>query len=86
MDVDADGVVVKWFVTDSGQVLKSQFTTVGPQGPVRREVHFSDYRPVDGLTLPFSRVTRDNGEVVVESRVKEIKVNPEVDPKLFQKP
>jgi zinc protease len=86
LEVSAEGVAVRWEVDDSGKLLKSSFKTTSQAGPVQREIEYSDYRNVEGVMLPFKRVTRDNGEVVAETTVKEIKLNPTIDPKLFQKP
>ncbi|HUR36464.1 MAG TPA: insulinase family protein [Terriglobales bacterium] len=86
LDIETTGGPVHWLVDDSGKVLKASFKTTSQAGPVQREIEFSDYRTVEGLTLPFKRVTKDNGNVVAETTVKEIKLNPAVDPKLFEKP
>jgi len=35
---------------------------------------------------PAKRVISENGQVVAEDEVKQIEINPPVDPKLFQRP
>lgn len=86
LDVDASGIVLRWLVDDTGKVLKASFKTTGQSGPVEREVELSDYRNVDGVMLPFKRTIKDNGEAVANTTVREIKINPTIDPKLYEKP
>jgi hypothetical protein len=88
LDINADGAITRWTVDDTGKLLKASFKTMDPRagGMVQREVEYSDYRMVDGITVAFKQVVRDNGELVAESTVQEIKINPAVDSKLFEKP
>ncbi|HUQ49215.1 MAG TPA: pitrilysin family protein, partial [Terriglobales bacterium] len=86
LDIDANGALTKWYVDDSGKIVKASFKTTSQAGPVQRVVEYSDYRSVEGINFPFTRLTKDNGSVVAEGKVKEIKLNPAVDPKIFQKP
>src|SRR5581483_6667917 len=67
----------------SGLVVKQAFVG-GPGGAVIEET-FSDYRAVDGIQFAF-RAVRSAGELKLERRVSEIKVNPRVDPTLFTRP
>jgi len=86
LDVDGGGAVIRFFIDNSGRILKSRFKTVAQAGPVDREVEFADFRSVDGVMLPFKQTAKDNGEVVAEISVKEIKLNPAIDEKMFAKP
>jgi len=87
LQIDADGAQATWDVDPaSGRVLRASFHANGQSGPVHREIDFSDYRDAGGLTLPYKRSTRDDGQPVAETTVEEITVNPQIDPALFQKP
>ncbi len=86
LDISSEGTNTRWLVDDKGQVLRAEFKTTTPQGPVQREVDYSDYRPVDGIAVAFKRVTKDNGEVAATTDVKSVKLNPPVDAAAFAKP
>jgi len=49
-------------------------------------VDFSDFKAVGGLTFPFKRTIKRNGEDVGSMVVQEVVVNPPVDAKAFEKP
>jgi zinc protease len=87
LNVDADGAKTKWFVDpQSGRVLRTVQTSMSMQGPAERTADYSDWRPTEGgLTLPFHRAIKQGSETT-DITVKEIKVNPAVDPKEFEKP
>jgi hypothetical protein len=70
----------------TGHIIRASFKSASPQGPTDREVDYSDYRLSNGLMLPFKRVTKDNGQLAATTEVKELKINPAVDPKIFSKP
>jgi zinc protease len=87
LDINADGATTKWFVdAKTGQLVRSVFNTNTMQGPASRQVDFSDYRSADGVQLPYKRVTTDNGAQTQENDAEEIKLNPPIDPKIFEKP
>jgi hypothetical protein len=74
---------VLYIDADSGLIRRQAFAE-GPGRPLIQE-RFSDYRAVDGLQIPFS-ASRRVGEITVERRVTEIKINPPIDPALFKRP
>ena len=83
--IDADGAPLKWFVDPaSGHVLRSEFQTVGMQGPTERQIDYTDWRPAGTLTLPYQRTIKENGEVASRDQVSDVEVNPAVDPKVFE--
>lgn len=85
LSIDADGAPVKWYVDPaSGHVLRSEFQTVGMQGPTERQIDYTDWRPAGTLTLPYQRTIKENGEVESQDKVNEVEVNPTLDPKLFE--
>lgn len=87
LDLAYDKVEVRWFVDpSSGRVIRSSHSGVGQQGPMTSVVDYSDFRAVDGLTLPFAQDVTQNGEKAQSARTEELKVNAGVDPKQFEKP
>jgi zinc protease len=87
LDVNADGSPLKWYVDpQSGRILRVVAERTGEQAPMTQSVDLSDWRDVDGLTLPFKRTITMNGEPSGVAQVEQIELNPPVDPKLFEKP
>ena len=87
LDVRLEGAEVRWLVDPaSGRILRSIGKGVGPGGPTEQVTDYSDFRPVDGLTLAFKRVMTRGGEDAGSVEIAEIELNPLVDPKLFEKP
>jgi len=87
LEISGEGVTTR-FVVDSqtGAVLSSSYQSTGMQGPVQRQVVFSDWQQVDGINLPFKRVVNENGEQAAITQIKQLKVNPQVESNLFAKP
>jgi zinc protease len=86
LDINANGAITRWYVDDAGHVIKTVSKGTGRRGPVTRALEYSDFRTVDGLTLAFNRVVRENGSVAFTVEVKEIQVNPAVPAGAFDKP
>lgn len=86
LDVNAGGNYFRWFVDSAGHVVRAAFKANTPAGPVDRVVDFSDYRVVDGIPIPFTRMTTDNGQQTYSTSIAEAQVNPAVDPSVFKKP
>ncbi len=77
---------VQYFDTKTGLQIKSESTQETPQGKFPVETFYSDYRPVDGVKVPFKvrAVIAGNQELV--STVTEYKNNVTIDDKQFAKP
>ena len=87
LDLSYDGLDVRWFLDGaSGRLLHASYAGSGPAGPSTVVVDYSDFRPVNGLTLPFLQEASQNGQKVQTLRIEEIKLNSGFDPKAFQKP
>lgn len=87
LDIDTSGNPFRWYVDPStGHVLRSTYHATGMSGPVQAVVDNSDWRTVDGITLPFKVSVSENGQPSRSIEVKEMQVNPAIDPKLFEKP
>jgi zinc protease len=86
LDISYEDVEVRWFVDPAtGRLLRVSFETVGPQGPGTRLSDYSDFRPVEGLTLPFREDVTFNGEKLQGLVVEELTLNTSPDAKLFEK-
>jgi hypothetical protein len=73
----------------TGRLLSLAYERRGPEGNFGQFVQvFSDFRTVDGLTLPFKTTGAFNGQPWKEqsSTVEAITLNGKVDPALFEKP
>jgi hypothetical protein len=46
----------------------------------------SDWKPVEGLNLPFHRETKQGGQDSGSVQFSKIELNPAVDPKIFTRP
>lgn len=73
----------------NGRILSLGFRRRGPRGDFGQVIKvFSDFRTVNGVTLPFKVTTNFNGEPWKEqsSTIESITINSKVDPALFEKP
>lgn len=87
LELSVDGSEVKWHVDPaSGRILRTTSRTMGPAGPAEQALDYSDWRTVDGVAFAFKRLIKRDGAEAGAIEVSEVKVNPEVDPKLFEKP
>lgn len=88
--ISGPGVDVQWAVDGidpaAGKLLRSTFTTTGPQGPVQRTVEYSDWRAVSGVNIPFKATVLEGGKQVGSDTLKSAEINPKIDPKMFEKP
>lgn len=87
LDITVNGKPLRWYVDPtSGHVLRVDDTTIGQTGPMKLSIFFSDWKTADGITYASRSVTKQNGEETASAEVKELHVNPQVDPKIFDKP
>jgi zinc protease len=87
LDINGGGDQLRWFVDpDTGHVLRAQFQGNSPTGPAPQVVESSDWKTVDGVTLPFHEEISANGQPSVSIVVSNLEFNPTVDAKIFDKP
>jgi zinc protease len=87
VDVNSAGVAIRWFVDpQSGRILKETYRTLSQGQPAQGETDMEDWKPVNGLTVPFVRKNKQNGQDSSKSEYTSLEFNPAVDPKLFEKP
>jgi zinc protease len=84
--ISADGVEQKWYLDDAGNLLRSEYDTVGQEGPRHVVNDYSDLRPVEGIVFAFKSKRMENGAEAGTMEIREVQINPEVDQALFQKP
>jgi hypothetical protein len=77
LDVNGGGVSVRCYLDpQTGRVLRESYRTMGPSGPVPTETDLEDWKTSDGLTLPYLRKTKKNGEHWSTTQYTEIQINP----------
>jgi hypothetical protein len=87
LDISSSTDQMRWFVDPkTGHVLRSQFEGDTPTGPATQVVDFSEWKAVDGVTLPFHSELSSNGTPSASVAVTSFEVNPAVDAKLFDRP
>jgi zinc protease len=87
VDVAGPGVTIRWFVdTKTGKIIRETYKVLTQSGPVEGETEFSDWKPVEGLNLPFHRANKQNGQDSSSVQYNRIQINPQVDPAIFEKP
>ena len=87
LDISGGGQQLRWFVDPkSGHVLRSQFQGSTPAGPATQVADFSDWKTVDGLSLPFHVEISSNGQPSATVAVSSYEFNPAVDAAIFEKP
>ena len=76
--------IVLYIDPESGQIGKRLFTADAPGRPLIEE-QFFDYREVDGVQVSF-RATQKVGNLSVERRAIDVKINAPIDPAMFKRP
>jgi outer membrane lipoprotein-sorting protein len=87
--LDIGGAIpwVRWYVDPkTGYIVREKYKGMGQTGQFDGETDLSDWRPVDGITLPHTHKNKQNGQETSLVEYKKIELNPTVDPKLFEKP
>lgn len=78
-----DGATTKWYVDPAtGRILRTVRNTT--RGEVTAD--YGDWKPFGGLNFPTSLTLTANGEKQGSATVKNVEINPTVDPKIFEKP
>jgi zinc protease len=87
--LDIGGAIpwIRWYIDPkTGYVLREKYKGVGQAGPFDGESDLSDWRTADGLTMPYKHENKQNGEQTSTAEFKKLELNPQLDPKLFEKP
>jgi zinc protease len=87
LDVSGGDTSVRWFVDpQTGRILRESYQATGRSGPTQGQTDLSDWRTSNGITLPYLHKNSENGHLSNIVTYKSIKLNPTIDPKLFEKP
>ncbi len=87
LELSLEGSDVRWHVDPaSGRILRTTSRTMGQAGPIEQAFDYSDWRMVDGVAFAFKRTIKRDGEDAGAIELTDVKLNPEFDPKLFDKP
>ena len=87
VDVSGPGVAIRWYVDPAtGHILRETYKTSGSQGPAEGTTDLSNWHTTDGISLPSLHTNLSNGQEESSAEFTDIKFNPAVDPKLFEKP
>jgi zinc protease len=86
--LDIGGTIpwVRWYIDPkTGYILREKYKAMGQSGPFDGETELSDWRTSDGLTMPYKHGNKQNGQQTSTAEFKKIELNPQLDPKLFEK-
>jgi zinc protease len=87
LDIVAGGDQLRWFVdAKTGHILRASFQGNGPTGPDNVLVDYSDFKLVDGVSVPFHEEISSNGQPSMGVATNSVELNTTVDPKIFDKP
>lgn len=87
LDIQTDLQKLRWYVDGkTGRILRSQYEATTQAGPATRVVDYSEWKAVDGITIPFHEEASDNGEPSGSVKINSFEFNPAVDAKVFAKP
>ena len=73
----------------TGRIVSQTYRGRGPGGVVgQMAINYSDYRTVDGLSLPFKTTATFDGQPfpALSATIETIKINGQLDPSSFKKP
>jgi len=81
------GEMVKVFISkETHYVVKLVFRETEQGATLDKETFFSDFREVEGIKFPFHVVQNVNGQLYTDNRIKNVKLNTELDESLFEVP
>jgi hypothetical protein len=87
LDVSYESASVRWYLDPTTfRILRSSHTSNGPQGEAVIVSDYSDYKAVDGYPIAFHLEVATNGQKDQTLALEECKINPGVEPKLFERP
>ncbi len=69
----------------TSRVLKSSYTAPWMGAPAKLEEFYSDFRTVNGITLPFKTLTTKDGQKAAELGLTEVKINAGITDAVFKK-
>lgn len=82
LTTSSGGAGVHYFDVETGRLLRIDGHVVGPDGDLPLRLDFSDFRVVDGVTLPFE-IRQSNPAFTITTRVQSVEHNLPLDPAIF---
>jgi len=83
----SDGDIDELFIDVNNHLLHKMLRKTMINGSeVNVEIHFDDYRNIEGILLPFTVEQYFNGQLGMTVIIKEVKFNVEIEDNLFTKP
>ncbi|MGH9573207.1 MAG: M16 family metallopeptidase [Candidatus Acidiferrales bacterium] len=82
----AFGNIKLYFDPQTHLLAVARYQSATSKGAVDSEQRWSDYRTIDGRQFAFSTVVYRDGQKYMESRVKDLKLNPALQDSLFAAP
>jgi zinc protease len=87
VDVSNGDMTIRWFVDpQTGHILRETYETLGRSGPVSGQTDLSEWKATEGITLPAMHKNKENGQDSSIVEYTKVEFNPNIDPKLFEKP
>jgi zinc protease len=86
VDVNADGLAVRWWIGPDGTLLQEEHADAGARGPETYTIKYSKWESFDGLKYPTKMDMLANGTEQDSEVLNDMKVNPEIDPLIFKRP
>jgi hypothetical protein len=86
VDISGAGDLLRWFIdVKTGRVLRASFQGETPAGPAAQVSDYSDWKTVNGVSMPFHVEVTSNGKPSGSVALSSVEFNPVVDPKIFEK-
>jgi hypothetical protein len=88
LEISGPGVdPVRLYIDDQMLIAKQSFSAPGPDGrPVRSEEAFSDYRPVNGVRVPFQAAVSRGGQLLIKRVLTSVRFNQPLEATFFDQP
>jgi zinc protease len=88
LEFSAEGLPpVKLYIDNNNLITRQAFTMAGPDGRTLQAVEvYSDYRPVDGVQVPFKAELHHNGRPILSRMLTKVAINGPLDNSLFSRP
>jgi len=87
LDISGGGDQLRWFVdARTGRVLRASYQANTPAGPATQVADYSDWKTVNGISLPYHLEVTNNGQPSGAVAMSSVEFNPTVDAKIFEKP
>jgi len=82
-----DGKEIFFYLdVESGIELKSTLTLKIGETEAMTEIIYGDYKPVDGVMMPFYVENRMNGKAQMQMTMEAVEINPAIDDAMFAMP